>query len=129
MKSLQWLAVVPAAGALAVGVAACGGSSSASTASADSSSSAGGTVNGAGSTFAAPIYQQWGSDLKKQGITVNYQPVGSGAGVAALANKTADFAGSDPALVSADKASIKTPVVQIPMAIGAITVSYNVPGL
>ncbi len=129
MKSRQWLAVVPAAGALAVGVAACGGSGSASTASADPGSSASGTVNGAGSTFAAPIYQQWGSDLKKQGITVNYQPVGSGAGVAALANKTADFAGSDPALTSDDKSSIKTPVVQIPMAFGAITVSYNVSGL
>lgn len=110
-----------------MGVAACGGSSSASTSS--SGSSASGTVNGAGSTFAAPIYQQWGSDLKKQGITVNYQPVGSGAGVAALANKTADFAGSDPPLVAADKSSIKTPVIQIPMAIGAITVSYNAPGL
>jgi phosphate transport system substrate-binding protein len=118
-----------------MGVAACGSSSKSDTGSPSASpsggdgSSASGTVNGAGSTFAAPIYQQWGSDLKEQGITVNYQAVGSGAGVAALANKTADFAGSDPPLVAADKSSIKTPVVQIPMAIGAITVSYNVSGL
>ena len=47
-----------------------------------SKSSSGGsvTLNGAGSTFAAPIYQQVGSDLKGQGMTVNYQSVGSGAG-------------------------------------------------
>jgi len=133
VKSRQWLAVVPLTAALAMGVAACGSSSSSDTgsnsASASDGSSASGTVNGAGSTFAAPIYQQWGSDLKKQGITLNYQAVGSGAGVAALANKTADFAGSDPPLAAADKSSIKTSVVQIPMAIGAITVSYNVSGL
>ena len=135
MKSRQWLAVVPMTAALAMGAAACGSSSSSDTGknsaagSGGSDSSASGTVNGAGSTFAAPIYQQWGSDLKKQGITVNYQPVGSGAGVAALANKTAEFAGSDPPLTADDKNSIRTPTIQIPMAIGAITVSYNVSGL
>jgi phosphate transport system substrate-binding protein len=133
VKSRQWLAVVPLMAALVLGVAACGSSSnnntSTSSGSGGSSSSASGTVNGAGSTFAAPIYQQFGSNLKGQGVTVNYQPVGSGAGVAALANKTADFAGSDPPLTGADKSSIKTPVIQVPMAIGAITVSYNVSGI
>ncbi len=64
--------------------------------------SAGGTVNGAGSTLAAPIYQQWGSTLKSQGLTVNYNPVGSGTGVADLQTATVDFAGSDPALKPAD---------------------------
>ena len=132
MKSRQWLSVVPVAAALVVGVAACGGSSDSGNpneAQASTGVSASGTVNGAGSTFAAPIYQQWGSDLKDKGITLNYQPVGSGAGVAALANKTAEFAGSDPPLTSDDKTSIKNPVVQIPMAFGAITVSYNVSGI
>jgi phosphate transport system substrate-binding protein len=135
VKSRQWLAVVPLTAALAMGVAACGSSSNSDTGNNSASgsggdgSSASGTVNGAGSTFAAPIYQQWGSDLKKQGITVNYQPVGSGAGVAALANKTADFAGSDPPLTADDKKTLGGPVIQVPMAIGAITVSYNVSGL
>src|SRR5689334_5689565 len=111
VKSRQWLAAVPLTAALAMGVAACGSSGSSDTgnnsASGNDGSTASGTVNGAGSTFAAPIYQQWGSDLKKQGITVNYQPVGSGAGVAALANRTADFAGSDPPLTPDDKKTIK----------------------
>jgi len=121
-----------AAVALAAGVAACGSSSSNSSSSGGGSSSSGGasgTVNGAGSTFAAPVYQQWGSDLKGQGITVNFQPVGSGAGVAALAAGTAAFAGSDPALAPEDRATLKKgPVVQIPMFFGAITVSYNESG-
>ena len=67
--------------------AACGSSSSSNSGSARtaaSTSSGGGTLNGAGSTFAAPIYQQWGSSLKSQGVTANYNPVGSGAGVAQL---------------------------------------------
>ena len=105
-----------------------GGSSRTSNAS-SSGGSGGGTVNGAGSTLAAPIYQQWGSSLKSQGLTVNYNPVGSGAGQAQLAGGTVDFAGSDPALKPADKAKMKGPVLQFPVAFGGITVSYNLSGV
>ena len=133
MRSRTWLAPVAAA-VLALGVSACGSdnksSSSASTSGGSSSSGASGTVNGAGSTFAAPIYQQWGNALKDQGITVNYQPVGSGAGIAQLAAGTADFGASDPALTPEDRATFKKgEAVQIPMAFGAITVSYNLDGV
>jgi phosphate transport system substrate-binding protein len=125
-----------AACALAGGLAACGSddnSSSASTGSASSggdSGSVSATLNGAGSTFAAPIYQQVGADLKGKGLTINYQGVGSGAGVSQFAAGTVDFAGSDPALADADKTSIKkgTPL-QIPFALGAITASYNLSGV
>jgi phosphate transport system substrate-binding protein len=130
--------ILPAALAacvLATGAAACGSSddssSSASTnAASGSGSSVSATLNGAGSTFAAPIYQQVGADLKGQGLTINYQGVGSGAGVSQFAAGTVDFAGSDPALADADKASIKkgTPI-QIPFALGAITASYNLSGV
>lgn len=133
MKSRQWLAVVPVGAALAMGVAACGGSSSSDSATASpsgSGNSASGTINGAGSTLAQPIYQQWGSNLKDKGITLNYQGVGSGAGVAAFAAGTADFAASDPALLPTDKSTIKkSPAVQIPTVFGAITVAYNLPGV
>src|SRR5690348_4543384 len=114
----------------ATGTAACGSSKKSS--SSDSSSSASsGTLNGAGSTFAAPIYQQWGSNLKGQGITVNYAAVGSGAGVTQWASGTADFGASDPPLAPADKdaAKKKGDPVQIPVALGAITVSYNLSGV
>src|SRR3954463_2325688 len=113
--------------ALALSVAACGNSDN-GTATAGSSGS--GTVNGAGSTFAAPVYQQWGSTLKDKGVTLNFQAVGSGAGVAALGAGTADFAASDPALTPDDRKALKKgTAVQIPMFFGAITVSYNVSGL
>src|SRR5205085_11249532 len=107
------------------GIAACGSSSKKTT----SGGTAGGTLNGAGSTFAAPIYQQWGSNLKSQGLTVNYASVGSGTGVADLQTATADFAGDDGALKPADTAKMKGPVLQFPLAFGSITLSYNLPGI
>jgi phosphate transport system substrate-binding protein len=139
------LAGVAVSVAAALVIAACGSSnSSSSSASAGggggstgtSSASGGstgskvspGTLNGAGSTLAQPIYQQWGSNLKSQGLTVNFNGVGSGAGVADLQTATVDFAGSDPALKAEDKSGMKGPVLQFPVAFGAITVSYNLPG-
>jgi phosphate transport system substrate-binding protein len=113
---------------LALGFAACGSSSSSSSSSASSGSST--TISGAGSTFAAPVYEQWASSLSP--LTVNYQAVGSGAGITALENKTVDFGASDPPLKPEDEEAIAkngSTAVQIPMFLGAITVSYNLPGV
>ena len=110
-----------------LGLAACGSSKKSS---GTSSSSASGTVSGAGSTFAAPVYEQWASQLSP--LTVNYQAVGSGAGITALASKTVDFGASDPPLKAPEEEAIAkngSPPVQIPMFLGAITVSYNLPGV
>ena len=82
--------------AASLAVAACGSSSSSKSGGTASPTRAKATINGAGSTLAAPIYQQWGSSLSGQGVTVNYNAVGSGAGVAQLQAVTVDFAGSDP---------------------------------
>ncbi len=130
------LAVVAAS---SLAVAACGSSNSSSStsssggaaasSSSSSSSSGSGTINGAGSTLAAPIYQQWASTLKGQGVTVNFNPVGSGAGQTELEGATVQFAGSDPALKPSDVAKMKGPVLQFPVAAGAITVSYNLSGV
>jgi phosphate transport system substrate-binding protein len=130
---------ITAAALLAVGslgIAACGSSSSKSTSSSNAAAtstpgSGGGsaTISGAGSTFAAPIYQQWGSTLKGQGLTVNYNPVGSGAGIAQLQSATVDFAGSDPAEKPEEVKAGKGPVAQFPVAFGGITVSYNLSGV
>jgi phosphate transport system substrate-binding protein len=60
---------------------------------------------------------------------VNFNPVGSGAGVAELQSATVDFAGSDPALKSSDRSKAKGPLFQFPVAFGAITVSYNLSGV
>ena len=124
--------------AASLAVAACGSSSSSSSSGTSSSGSASssasgsvakGTINGAGSTLAAPIYQQWGSTLGSNGLTVNYNPVGSGAGVAQIQSATVNFAGSDPALKSSDESKAKGTLFQFPVAFGAITVSYNLPGV
>ena len=116
---------------LTFGLAACGSSSSSSSSSSTtSSSSASGTISGAGSTFAAPVYEQWASS--QSGLTVNYQAVGSGAGITSLESKTVDFGASDPPLKAEEEEALAkngSPAVMIPMFLGAITVSYNVPGL
>jgi phosphate transport system substrate-binding protein len=117
----------------ALGLAACGSSkkssSSASGAAPPSKSSGSGTINGAGSTLAAPIYQQWGSTLSSQGLTVNYNPVGSGAGIAQLQAGTVDFAGSDPPEKPSEIAAGKGPVAQFPIGFGGVTLSYNLSGV
>ncbi len=106
---------------LALGLAACGSSSSSSSSTTSSSlehrpsSSASsktattpptgsGTISGAGSTFAAPVYEQWASS--QSGLTVNYQAVGSGAGITALECKIVDFGASDPPLKPEDEEAI-----------------------
>ena len=131
MKSRQWLAVGAVAGALTLGVAACGSSSSSDNATASGGSSVSATLNGAGSTFAAPIYQQWGSNLKDNGLTINYQSVGSGAGVAQFTAGTVDFGATDPPLKDEEvtAAKKKGDPLEFPVAFGAITVSYNVNGV
>lgn len=111
-------------------IAACGSSSNNThTAAANSGSHVSATITGAGSTFAAPIYFQWSSNLKSSGLTVNYSSVGSGTGVVDLQTATADFAGDDGQLSSSDTAKMKGPVLQLPVAFGSITVSYNLSGI
>jgi phosphate transport system substrate-binding protein len=126
------IGVLVSVATLVLGLAACGSSKKSSTGAAGSStaSSASGTISGAGSTFAAPVYQQWASS--QSGLTVNYQAVGSGAGITSLETKTVDFGASDPPLKPADEKAIAkngSPAVQVPMFLGAITVSYNLPGV
>jgi phosphate transport system substrate-binding protein len=90
---------------------------------------AGPALNGAGATFPAPLYQRWFQDYARTtGNRVNYQSVGSGAGVRQFIASTVDFAASDEPISSADAAKVKRGVVQIPMIGGTIAVAYNKPG-
>ncbi len=130
------IGAVAVAALASLGLVACGSSNSSSatsgaSGSGSSSPSSGGsaTIDGAGSTFAAPIYEQFSSNLKSQGLTLNYNAVGSGAGVTQLQAGTIDFAGSDPAMKDAEIKAAKGPVVHFPLAFGSITVSYNLPGV
>ena len=88
-----------------------------------------GDLNGAGASFPAPIYQRWFKDYAaKTGNQVNYQAVGSGAGVRQYKAGTTDFGASDKAVSDKKLAGISRPMVQIPMTGGAIAVAYNKPG-
>lgn len=87
-------------------------------------------LNGAGATFPYPLYSKW-FDVYKQatGVQINYQSVGSGAGIKQLTNKTVDFGASDAPLTNADLTAMPGKVIQIPTVAGAIAVVFNVPGV
>jgi phosphate transport system substrate-binding protein len=89
---------------------------------------AGTTLNGAGATFPAPIYQRWFQDYAATGNRVNYQSVGSGAGVRQYVAGTVDFGATDEPISSKEASKVKRGVVQIPMVGGTIAVAYNKPG-
>jgi len=97
-----------------IALAACGGPSA--------------SLQGAGASFPAGIYQRWFSDLASQGVRVNYQSVGSGAGVRQFQAGTVDFGASDAPLKPEEAKAIARGVVQLPLTSGAIAVAYNLPG-
>jgi len=83
-------------------------------------------LDAAGATFPAPLYTAWFQAYNQEtGNQVNYQAVGSGAGVRQYMAKTVDFGASDGAV--SDKKQ-KLPMVHVPMTGGAIVPAYNNPG-
>ena len=133
MKLQRMTAVALACGTLATGAAACGSDDNSS--SSDGGGGAaqkGGTINGAGATFPAPVYSEWAARFKeKQGTTVNYQAIGSGGGIAQFTAGTVDFGATDSAMKDEEIAAAKKKgdPVHIPSVFGAVTVSYNVKGV
>ena len=87
------------------------------------------TINGAGATFPAPIYQKWFADFHaaNPGVTFNYQPVGSGQGIAYYKAGTVFFGASDAPMIDADLNGVQ-PTLQIPTVAGAVVLAYNIPG-
>jgi phosphate transport system substrate-binding protein len=85
-------------------------------------------ITGAGSSFIAPVLSKWAEDYKAAtGNTVNYQSVGSGAGIKQLLAKTVVFGASDKPMSDADLE--KNGLAQFPMISGGIVVTYNVDGV
>jgi phosphate transport system substrate-binding protein len=92
------------------------------------SASAAATLNGAGSTLVAPIEAEWASTFdSRTGNTVNYQAVGSGTGISDISAGTVDFGASDAPLSPSQAAGCHN-CIQIPWALSATGVGYNVPG-
>jgi phosphate transport system substrate-binding protein len=137
VRSNRWLAA-GAAAVLALGVAACGSNDESPSGGASSGSSSssgakqGGTINGAGATFPAPVYTEWAARFKDStGTTVNYQAVGSGGGIAQFTAGTVDFGATDAAMKPEEEAAArkKGDPVHIPTVLGAVTISYKVSGV
>ena len=85
-------------------------------------------VTGAGASFPAPLYAKWASDYNKAtGVRVNYQSVGSGAGIRQIDAKTVDFGASDAPLTDEDLA--KKGLLQFPTVIGGVVPVINVKGI
>lgn len=85
-------------------------------------------VTGAGATFPAPLYSKWAADYNKvTGIKVNYQSVGSGAGIKQIDAKTVDFGASDMPLSDDDLA--KKGQMQFPTVIGGVVPVVNIKGI
>ncbi|NES08330.1 MAG: phosphate ABC transporter substrate-binding protein PstS, partial [Okeania sp. SIO2F4] len=106
--------------ALTIGLAACGGGDG-----------GGGQVSlvGAGASFPSPIYQRWFQDLSNSdsSLQVDYQSVGSGAGVERFTQELVDFGASDVAMKDEEIAKVGRGVILLPMTAGSIVLAYNLP--
>jgi phosphate transport system substrate-binding protein len=145
MKTPRFRVALLAASAL---VAACGGASTASPTPAASGAASAATADpcgvpvktkcsteaqgltGAGATFPGPIYTKWVDEYNKlTGVQINYQSVGSGAGIKAFTDKTADFGASDVALTDAQVAAVSGGLYMVPTVMGAVVPTYNIPNV
>lgn len=85
-------------------------------------------LNGAGSSFIAPLFTKWAAEFNKStGVAINYQSVGSGAGIDQIKKKTVDFGATDAPLTADELA--KDGLVQFPSAIGGVVAVYNIKDL
>lgn len=121
-----------------VTLTACGGgetnnsqsSDPSATTTTDSNALANNTsLTGAGASFPAPLYQNWFVELNKEipKLQVNYQSVGSGAGVEQFTAGTVDFGASDVAMKDDEIAKVSKGVLLLPMTAGSIVLAYNLP--
>ncbi len=87
------------------------------------------TITGAGSSFVAPLVAQWIPQVAQAyGYELQYSAIGSGGGIAAITARTVDFGASDAPL-SQDQFAACNGCVQIPWALSATSVIYNLPGV
>jgi len=132
--------------ALSLSLAACGGSNTTTPAANNTTSSTttpdatsaqlislAQPVNlvGAGATFPAPLYQRWFTDISRgtQNLQIDYQSVGSGAGVERFVQNLVQFGASDVAMKDEEISRVGNGVFMLPMTAGSIVLAYNVPNV
>ncbi|ADU51758.1 phosphate ABC transporter substrate-binding protein, PhoT family [Thermaerobacter marianensis DSM 12885] len=138
-----WLAVL-LAGALVL--TACGGGSSGGQGQDQGGQAAAGTdqggsssgsssqtvvLNGAGATFPYPLYSKWFDEYHKlrPDVQINYQSIGSGGGKQQITAKTVDFGASDGPMSDEELAKVQGELLHIPTVMGAVVLTYNLPGV
>ena len=89
------------------------------------------TINGAGATFPAPIYAKWFAEYNKlhANVRINYQPLGSGAGIRQITERTVFFGASDGPMTPEQLQAAPGKLIHLPTVLGAVVPVYNVPGL
>jgi len=87
-------------------------------------------INGAGATFPAPIYTKWFSEYNKlhPNVEINYQPLGSGAGIRQITNQTVFFGASDGPMTDEQLKAAPDHIFHFPTVLGAVVPVYNIPG-
>lgn len=143
-KLSKQLIPVASALSLAVGLAACGGGDTTQGGGGGDAAQGGGSdtkaadaisspvsLTGAGASFPAPLYQGWFVALNQEvpNLQVNYQSVGSGAGVEQYTARTVDFGASDVAMKDEEIEKVEGGVLMLPMTAGSIVLGYNLPGV
>src|SRR5580692_3194139 len=88
-------------------------------------------LQGAGATFPAPLYERWIAEYTKStpDLQINYQGVGSGAGIKQFTQNLVAFGASDAAMKDDEIAAVKQGVVLVPGTAGSIVLAYNLPGV
>jgi phosphate transport system substrate-binding protein len=89
------------------------------------------TINGAGATFPAPIYAKWFAEYNKlhSNVRINYQALGSGAGIRQITERTVFFGATDGPMTNDQLGAAPGKILHLPTVLGAVVPVYNVPGL
>ena len=125
-RKIARIAALAAAGLIVTGLVAVAAGCGSGGGSADNAS-----LVGAGSTFANPIYTKWIDAYSKvqPGVDINYQSVGSGAGIQQFTAQTVDFGATDAPMKDDQLAKAPSEVLHIPTVAGAVAITYNVDGV
>ncbi|HZP94938.1 MAG TPA: phosphate ABC transporter substrate-binding protein PstS [Candidatus Limnocylindria bacterium] len=138
MRSRTMLAILTAFGVV---LAACGGAATSPSSGPSSADACGVPVTGkcpseaqaltgAGATFPGAIYAKWVDEYNRlTGVQVNYQAVGSGGGIKAFTDKTADFGASDVPLTDDQIKAVSGGLYLVPTVMGAVVPTYNIPNV
>lgn len=88
-------------------------------------------INGAGATFPSPLYTKWFGEYNRlhPNVRINYQSLGSGAGIRQLTSRTVFFGATDDPMGDAELHAAPGPILHLPTVLGAVVPVYNLPGL